>query len=111
MQPPRRNGRRGELTSGPLNPIQKQEQPHKLCGRRVAVPQEFCGFDDDDGFCFDGTVLRCLGQRCLIRFKYTGEEEWFPLSATRQWLRPELPSIDPLCDQLQRSGFCTQSQA
>ncbi|KAL1503338.1 hypothetical protein AB1Y20_011390 [Prymnesium parvum] len=75
-------------------------QKNALVGRRVAVPQEVFGFVDDDGICFNGTIINSDDRRCLIRFKYTGEEELFPLELTRRWLLAEVP-VDPLCDLLQ----------
>jgi hypothetical protein len=69
-------------------------------GRRVSVPQEVFGFHDDDGIFFDGTVIQAMDRRCLVRFDYTGDEEWFALALTRRWLRAEV-HIDPLCALLQ----------
>ena len=71
-----------------------------LRGRRVSIPQEVFGFDDDDGISFQGTILQDAAQRCLVRFDYTGEEEWFPRVLTRRWVLREVP-VDPLCAMLQ----------
>ena len=65
-------------------------------GRRVSIPQEVFGFDDDDGIHFQGTILLAAERRCLVLFDYTGEEEWFPLVMIRKWLLSEVP-VEPLC--------------
>ena len=84
----------------PASAIGKRRRVEPLNGRRVAVPQEMFGFDDGDSFFFQGTVKATASSRCLVRFDYTGEEEWFPHTLTRRWLLREVP-IGPLCSLLE----------
>ncbi len=81
--------------------IQKKRRPPKrsLIGRRVQVPQEVFGLSDDDGsaFFFAGTIKEVMAQRMLIRFDYTGEEEWHASTLVARWLEKDL---DPLIQQL-----------
>ena len=68
-----------------------------LFGRRVAVPESFFGFDDE-GFTFKGIITQTCsrkdGGRGLVRFEYTGEEEWFTLELLSRWLEED---DEPLC--------------
>ena len=74
----------------------RASQP-SLVGRRVQVPQEIFGLSDEDGssFFFAGTVKAAAARRLLIRFDYTGEEEWHPATLVARWLEEDLgPLID-----------------
>ena len=65
---------------------------HKLVGRRVQVPQEVFGLSDEDGsaFFFAGTIKAAAPRRLLIRFDYTGEEEWHQSALVARWLEEDL---------------------
>ena len=77
---------------------------HKLVGRRVQVPQEVFGLSDEDGsaFFFAGTIKAAAPRRLLIRFDYTGEEEWHQSTLVARWLEEDL---GPLIQRL--SSSCT----
>ena len=77
---------------------------HKLVGRRVQVPQEVFGLSDEDGsaFFFAGTIKAAAPRRLLIRFDYTGEEEWHQSTLVARWLEEDL---GPLIQRL--SCSCT----
>ena len=88
----------------PIHKARHVPKAESLKGRRVSVPQEMFGFVDDDEFFFEGKVIetvtssKAVETRCLIRFDYTGEEEWFPHALTRRWLlRQSTVAIDPIC--------------
>ena len=93
----------------PARAIQKKKRQPAAChstlvGRRVQVPEEVFGMTSDgDGspFFFAGTVKAATLQRMLIRFDYTGEEEWHASVLVRRWLEPDL---DPLIQLLSRIG-------
>jgi hypothetical protein len=72
-----------------------------LVGRRVQVPQEIFGLSDEDGsaFFFAGTVKAAAPRRLLIRFDYTGEEEWHQSALVARWLEEDL---GPLIQRLSR---------
>jgi hypothetical protein len=88
----------------PQSTIVKRRRPAPGAGtinllhRRVAVPQQYVGFDDEDDFSFKGSIISTeCAQRVLIRFDYTMEEEWFPVKLARRWLEPDEAL---LCDAL-----------
>jgi hypothetical protein len=91
--------------------IQKKRRPPKrsLIGRRVQVPQEVFGLSDGDGsaFFFAGTIKEVMAQRMLIRFDYTGEEEWHASTLVARWLEKDL---DPLIQQLSRIGEAVEQK-
>lgn len=45
-------------------------------GGRVSVPQSVYGFDDDDDFSFNGTIIEVETSKSRILLDYTGEREW-----------------------------------
>ena len=90
--------RRQRLSSGAIRK-KPREVVAGLVGRRVQVPQEVFNFVDPEPFFFGGTVKQACSKdgSLLIRFDYTGEEEWYCATLAKRWLEADLT---PLCHRL-----------